>query len=107
MKNQEKPYTFDRVVRIVIALLVVIGLGLLINRLSAVLLPFLIAWFLAYFIHPIVLFFQHKLRLKNRVLSVVVTLLLIFGILGLVIYFLQAPVVDEIKGLMVLINDFV
>ncbi|HPB36219.1 MAG TPA: AI-2E family transporter [Bacteroidales bacterium] len=107
MKNQEKPYTFDRVVRIVIALLIITGLGLLINRLSAVILPFLIAWFLAYFIHPIVLFFQHKLRLKNRVLSIVVTLLLIFGLLGLVIYFLQAPVINEIQRLMVLINDFV
>lgn len=107
MKNQEKPYTFDRVVRIVIALLVITGLGLLINRLSAVLLPFLIAWFLAYFIHPIVLFFQHKLRIKNRVLSIVVTLLLIFGILGLLIFFLQGPVVDEIQRLVFLINDFV
>ncbi|HQP23292.1 MAG TPA: AI-2E family transporter [Bacteroidales bacterium] len=107
MKNQEKPYTFDRVVRIVIALLIITGLGLLINRLSAVILPFLIAWFLAYFIHPIVLFFQLKLRLKNRVLSIVVTLLLIFGLLGLVIYFLQAPVINEIQRLMVLINDFV
>ncbi|MDD2618778.1 MAG: AI-2E family transporter [Bacteroidales bacterium] len=107
MKNQEKPYTFDRVVRIVIALLVITGLGLLINRLSAVLLPFLIAWFLAYFIHPIVLFFQHKLRIKNRVLSIVVTLLLIFGILGLLIYFLQGPVVNEIQRLVFLINDFV
>ena len=107
MKNQEKPYTFDRVVRIVIALLVITGLGLLINRLSAVLLPFLIAWFLAYFIHPIVLFFQHKLRIKNRVLSIVVTLLLIFGILWLFIYFLQGPVVNEIQRLVFLINDFV
>ncbi|MFA7357866.1 MAG: AI-2E family transporter [Bacteroidales bacterium] len=107
MKNQEKPYTFDRVVRIVIALLVITGLGLLINRLSAVLLPFLIAWFLAYFIHPIVLFFQHKLRIKSRVLSIVVTLLLIFGILGLLIYFLQGPVVNEIQRLVFLINDFV
>ena len=107
MKNQEKPYTFDRVVRIVIALFVITGLGLLINRLSAVLLPFLIAWFLAYFIHPIVLFFQHKLRIKNRVLSIVVTLLLIFGILGLLIYFLQGPVVNEIQRLVFLINDFV
>lgn len=40
MENQNKPYTFDRVVRIVIALLVITGLGLLIYRLNAVLLPF-------------------------------------------------------------------
>lgn len=107
MENQNKPYTFDRVVRIVIALLVITGLGLLIYRLSAVLLPFLVAWFLAYFIRPAVLFFQHKLKLKNRVLSIVVTLLLIFGLLGMIIHFLKTPVINEIQRLMVLINDFV
>jgi predicted PurR-regulated permease PerM len=37
----------------------------------------------------------------------VVTLLLIFGILGLLIYFLQGPVVNEIQRLVFLINDFV
>lgn len=107
MENQNKPYTFDRVVRIVIALLVITGLGLLIYRLSAVLLPFLVAWFLAYFIRPAVLFFQHKLKLKNRVLSIVVTLLLIFGLLGMIIHFLKTPVLNEIQRLMILINDFV
>lgn len=107
MENQNKPYTFDRVVRIVIALLVITGLGLLIYRLNAVLLPFLVAWFLAYFMRPAVLFFQHKLKLKNRVLSIVVTLLLIFGLLGMIIHFLKTPVLNEIQRLVVLINDFV
>jgi predicted PurR-regulated permease PerM len=107
MENQNKPYTFDRVVRIVIALLVITGLGLLIYRLNAVLLPFLVAWFLAYFMRPAVLFFQHKLKLKNRVLSIVVTLLLIFSLLGIIIHFLKTPVLNEIQRLVVLINDFV
>ena len=40
-------YTFDRVVRLVIALAVIVGLALLVNRLSGVLLPFLIGWLLA------------------------------------------------------------
>lgn len=70
----ERPYTFDRTVRLVITVAVLVGLFLLTRQLSGVLLPFLISWFLAYLIHPIVSFFQYKLRLKNRTLSVIVTL---------------------------------
>lgn len=72
--NTERPYTFDRTVRLVITVAVLVGLFLLTRQLSGVLLPFLISWFLAYLIHPIVSFFQYKLRLKNRTLSVIVTL---------------------------------
>ena len=59
----EKEITFDRFIR---GLMVVAGLGLaiyIINLLSAVLLPFFIAWFLAYMIYPTVKFFQYKLCL--------------------------------------------
>ena len=62
----EKEITFDRFIR---GLMVVAGLGLaiyIINLLSAVLLPFFIAWFLAYMIYPTVKFFQYKLHLHNR-----------------------------------------
>ena len=43
----EKEITFDRVVRWLIAALIAVGLVLLINRLSKVLLPFFIAWIMA------------------------------------------------------------
>lgn len=76
-----KPYTFDRVVRIVIALLVVAAGLWLVNRLSGVLLPFLIGWLIAYLLYPLVLFFQHKCRLKYRMLSIFVTLILVAGVL--------------------------
>jgi len=76
-----KPYTFDRVVRIVIALLVVAACLWLVNRLSGVLLPFLIGWLIAYLLYPLVLFFQHKCRLKYRMLSIFVTLILVAGVL--------------------------
>ncbi len=76
-----KPYTFDRVVRIVIALLVAVACLWLVNRLSGVLLPFLIGWLIAYLLYPLVLFFQHKCRLKYRMLSIFVTLILVAGVL--------------------------
>lgn len=73
--NNERPYTFDRTVRLLIAIAVLTVLFLLTKRLSSVLLPFLVSWFVAYMIHPVVKFFQYTCRLKNRVLAVIVTLL--------------------------------
>ncbi len=71
----ERPYTFDRTVRLLIAIAVLVVLFLLTKRLSGVLLPFLVSWFIAYMIHPVVKFFQYTCRLKHRVLAVMVTLL--------------------------------
>ena len=70
-------YTFDRVVRLVIAMAVIVGLALLVNRLSGVLLPFLIGWLLAYLIHPLVKFVQYKMKVGNRGVSIAVSLLFI------------------------------
>lgn len=64
---------------------VIVVLYLLLRRLSGVLLPFLVSFVIAYMLAPIVDFFQYKCRLKNRVLSVVVTLLIVLGgIVGIV-----------------------
>ena len=52
----EKEITFDRVVRWLIAAIIATALVWLINRLSSVLLPFFIAWILAYMIYPFVIF---------------------------------------------------
>lgn len=71
----QQPYTFDRVVRLLIGLSIFVIIFLLIERLSSVLLPFVIGWLLAYLLHPLVLFFQHKLKFKNRALSIFCTLL--------------------------------
>lgn len=81
LMTKDRPYTFDRTVRLVITVLVLIGLFLLTKQLSGVLLPFLVSWFLAYLIHPIVNIFQYKLRLRNRTLSVILTLLLICAVI--------------------------
>ena len=73
--------TFDRdtIIRGIISLAVFVALFLLIKRLSGVLLPFLVSFVIAYMLAPIVDFFQHKCRLKNRIVSVIVTLTLSNG----------------------------
>ena len=48
----DKPFTFDRVIRIVFGILVISGIIYLIALLRNALLPFLIAWLLAYMMQP-------------------------------------------------------
>lgn len=93
MNTNPKPFTLDRVVRMLIGLFVVVLLFLLVNKLSGVLLPFLIAWLLAYLLQPFVGFFQYKLKFKSRALSIFATLLLFFGSLTALILVL-APIVS-------------
>ena len=91
----ENEITFDKFIR---GLMVVAGIGLaiyVINLLSSVLLPFFIAWFLAYMIYPTVKFFQYKLRLRNRIVSIVATLLLFLAALAGFFYLIIPPAIDE------------
>ena len=67
-----KKITFDSFIRSVTLILVVVAIGLLVNRLSAVLLPFFIAWLLAYMLYPLVRFLQYRCRLRNRIVSIAV-----------------------------------
>ena len=62
----DKPFTFDRVARILFGLAVISGIIYLIAVLRNALLPFLIAWLLAYMMQPFVKFFQYKVKLKSR-----------------------------------------
>jgi len=94
-----KPYTFDRVVRMLIGLTVLVLLFLLVNRLSGVLLPFLIAWLLAYLLQPIVLFFQYKLKFKSRVLSIACTLLLFISLLTAIVWLMVPLITNEVQKL--------
>ena len=104
---KSKPYTFDRVVRIFIGLSVFFLLFLLLKRLSGVLLPFMVAWLIAYLLQPLVSFFQYKLKFKNRALSIFSTFLLLAAIItGLVI--LLIPIISsEIQRMFELISLYV
>ena len=53
-RGGRRPFTFDRVVRLIITLGMVVAAMWLINRLSGVLLPFLVAWLMAYLLEPFV-----------------------------------------------------
>lgn len=69
-----RPFTFDRVVRMLITLAVVIASVWLINELRSVLLPFLVAWLVAYLLEPFVQYNRRLLGVRNRWLPILMTL---------------------------------
>ena len=87
---EKQKITFDRFIRGFITILLITSALLLVNRLRSVLLPFVIAWFIAYMIYPLVKLFQYKFHFKSRILSIICALLTIIG-LGVGIFYLVAP----------------
>lgn len=92
---ERKKITFDSFIRGVIIGGIIIGVLILIKRLSGALLPFFIAWLIAYLIYPLVSFFQYRLKLKNRVVSIFCTLLTLGGIATAAFYLLVPPMIQE------------
>lgn len=104
--NLNKPITFDKLVRWLITLAIILGLFWLTNRLSSVLIPFVLALFFAYYINPLVLFFQKKLKMKNRSLAITSAL---FSITAFFtgIWFLVSPLLQkEMSRAKILIKRF-
>lgn len=92
---ERKKITFDSFIRAVILGAIIIGVLMLLKRLSGVLLPFFLAWLIAYLIYPLVSFFQHKLRLKNRIISIFCALLTLTVIGSVAFYLLVPPMIQE------------
>lgn len=102
-----KEFTFDRFVRMAIGLAIFAGIIYLINYLSGVLLPFVIACVIAYMIYPIVKFFQYKLHFKYRGLSIITVLILIFAILTGIVLFVIPPIINEGIHIKDLLNTYI
>lgn len=98
--------TFDSFIRGILTAVVIIGILYLVNQLSGVLLPFFVAWLIAYLIYPMVIFFQHKLRLKNRVISIFVVLLVLLSIITLAFIGLVPPIIEEFGKLKELLTEY-
>ena len=102
----QKKITFDSFIRMVLGAFVVICVLLLINRLSSVLLPFFVAWLIAYILYPFVKFFQYKLHFRSRVLSIIAVILLFLGIITLIIWGVIPPLLEDIGKVKDLISAY-
>lgn len=104
---KEKTITLDQLVRWLGVGLLVIGILLLVNYLSSVLLPFFVAWLLAYLLYPAVKFVQYKLHVGNRALSIVITLVLLIAVMAGVIYLIIPPMIEQFEKLGSLATDYI
>lgn len=103
----DKPITFDRFVRWLGYGGCVLGTIWLINYLSEVLLPFAIAWLLAYLLYPIVKFVQYRLHVPGRALSIIVTLVGVLGVATLFTWFIVPPMLEQFKLLGDLVTSYI
>ena len=103
----EKEITFDRFVRILGIVLLVGGVMYTMNFLSSVLLPFFVAWLLAYLMYPIVKFVQYKLHVPTRALSIIVALVFVLAVIGGVFYLIIPPMIDQFEKLGDIVMQYV
>lgn len=101
-----RPFTFDRVIRLIISLGLTVGAIWLIGTLKNVLLPFCLACLLAYILDPLVAFNQRILGIKGRVVPVFLTLFDVAAVLFLLIYLFLPTVMGEIHQMGEMISSY-
>jgi predicted PurR-regulated permease PerM len=93
--TNDKPYTFDRFVRLLLSIAIIIGLILIIRSISNVLVPFFIALLLAYLTDPIVVFIQTRIKIRKRGPAVFLTLLLFVSLFMAILWWLIPQFIKE------------
>lgn len=105
-KSWQRPFTFDRVVRMLITLALFIAAIWFINILKDVLLPFLVAWLIAYILEPFVQYNRRILRIKGRAIPVFMTLFeCIFLVWALCMFFVPS-ISAELHQVSELVNSY-
>ena len=106
MDMQEK-ITFDKFIRWALVAAAILCVFFIVKALSSVLLPFFIAWLLAYLLYPIVKFVQYKLHVPTRALSIIVTLFFVVVVVAGVLYFIIPPMIDQFDKLSDVLSSYV
>jgi predicted PurR-regulated permease PerM len=103
---QKETITLDRLVRWVGGILLVGAILLLIHYLSSVLLPFVIAWFFAYLLYPMVKFVERHMHLP-RALSIILTLIVVIAVISGIVYMIIPPMIEQFEKLGQLASDYI
>jgi len=101
----EKQFTFDRVVRIIISIIIILAILFILDYLSAILIPFVIALILAYLMNPFVNLLQRLV--KKRFIAVLLSLVILFGGITTVIVILVPIITNEVTHMGELVQDLV
>lgn len=86
---------------------VVIAVIYVMGYLSGVLLPFFVAWLMAYLLYPLVKFVQYRMHVPTRALSIIVSVLFVAAVIGLVIWLIIPPMFEQFGKLGDLVGDYV
>ena len=103
----EQKITFDKFIRWTIIVVAILAAIYIIDYLSAVLLPFFVAWGLAYLIFPVVKFVQYKMRVKIRALSIIIAFMFVISVLGGVLWFIIPPTLSQFHQLGEVLNQWI
>ena len=99
--------TFDLFIRRAGLVLLTIGILLLVNYLSGVLLPFCIAWLFAYLLYPIVKFVQYRLGVRVRALAILITMVLVLAVVGGIVYLIIPPMIEQFQKVGAILSHWV
>ena len=106
MPNCNKPYTCDRVNRIIFAV-ILIGIAIyLINYLSSVILPFCIACLIAYILEPIVQYNRKIFRIKGRFPAIALTLIETASVFTLLGYIFIPRIIEESQQMAMMFKQY-
>ena len=95
----EEKITFDKFIRWSFTALLIAAILFMTNYLSNVLLPFFVAWLLAYLLYPLVKFVQYKLHVPTRALSIIVALIFVVAVLTGIFYLIVPPMIEQFEKL--------
>jgi predicted PurR-regulated permease PerM len=95
----DQKITFDKFIRGTLIALMIFAVLYIMNYLSSVLLPFFIAWLLAYLLYPMVKFVQYKMRIKVRALAIIITMIFVTAIFAGVLYLIIPPMLEQFQKL--------
>lgn len=101
-----KKITFDSFIRGVLWAITFIFILILLKKLSAALLPFFIAWIIAYLLYPLMQFFQNKLHIHNRALAIMATITTVVAIITATSMFFIPPMIEECAKLKTLVHTY-
>ena len=90
-----QPYTFDRVIRILFGVVSVVGLFYLVYILRGALLPFLVAWIVAYMLNPLVVYNKRVFKLKGRVVAITLAFLEVLITISLLCVLFLPSIIEE------------
>ena len=104
---ERQPYTFDRVIRILFGAAFAVGLFYLIYILRGALLPFLVAWIVAYMLNPLVEYNKRVFKLKGRVVAIALAFFEVLVTVSLLCVLFLPSIIDEVVHMRELLNRYV